>query len=73
MPIRFELGDVIQLRKAHPCGSDQWEILRTGMDIRLKCQGCGRVVMLPRPQVERGMKGFVRRNEPPRTAEDNQS
>lgn len=61
MPIKFVLGDVIQLRKQHPCGSDQWEVLRTGMDIRLKCQGCARVVLLPRPQVERGMKAFVRR------------
>jgi hypothetical protein len=63
MPIKFFLGDIIQLRKKHPCGADQWEILRTGMDIRLKCQGCGRVVLLPRPQVERGMKGFVKRGQ----------
>ncbi|MGI6083508.1 MAG: DUF951 domain-containing protein [Limnochordia bacterium] len=70
MPIRFELGDIIRLRKAHPCGSDEWEILRTGMDIRLKCQGCGRVVLLARPKVERGLKGFVRRHTPPRTADD---
>lgn len=63
MPIKYYLGDVIRMRKKHPCGADEWEILRTGMDIRLKCQGCGRVVMLPRRQVERGMKAFVRRGE----------
>lgn len=65
MPIKFYLGDIIQLRKQHPCGNDQWEILRTGMDIRLRCQGCGRVVMLPRRQVERGMKGFISRGQAP--------
>ena len=73
MPIRFELGDIIRLRKAHPCGSDEWEILRTGMDIRLKCQGCGRVVLLPRPIVERGLNVFVRRYTRPDTADDGQS
>jgi hypothetical protein len=64
MPIKFVLGDVIQMRKKHPCGSDQWEIMRTGMDIRMRCQGCSRVVLLPRRQVERGMKGFISHAEP---------
>ena len=44
----FELGDVIKMKKAHPCGINQWEILRVGMDFRLKCCGCGHQVMLPR-------------------------
>lgn len=64
MPIKFALGDIIQMRKKHPCGSDQWEIMRTGMDIRMRCQGCARVVLLPRRDVERGMKAFIRRAEP---------
>ena len=42
------LGDVIQTRKAHPCGSDTWVVIRTGADIKMKCQGCGRIVMLDR-------------------------
>ncbi len=42
------LGDVIQTRKAHPCGSDTWVVIRTGADIKIKCQGCGRIVMLDR-------------------------
>lgn len=64
MPIKFSLGDIIQMRKKHPCGSDQWEIMRTGMDIRLRCQGCSRVVLMPRSKVERGMKGFIHHTEP---------
>ena len=52
----FELGDVIKMKKAHPCGTNQWEILRVGMDFRLKCCGCGHQVMLPRKQVE---KSFI--------------
>lgn len=59
--VKFSLGDVVQMRKLHPCGSDQWEILRVGMDFRIKCLGCGRVVMLPRPKFERGVKDVVRR------------
>ena len=47
----FELGDVIKMKKAHPCGTNQWEILRVGMDFLLKCCGCGHQVMLPRKQV----------------------
>ncbi len=61
MPIRFFLGDIVKMRKPHPCGADNWEVLRTGMDFRLKCCGCGRLVMLPRKKVERGMKAFVKR------------
>lgn len=67
MPIKFYLGDVVQTRKAHPCGSDQWEIIRTGMDIRVRCLGCGHVVLMPRRRFERAFKRLVRRplEEPP--------
>lgn len=58
---KFYLGDVVQMRKPHPCGSDQWEVLRTGMDFRIRCLGCGRVVMLPRRRFERQVKAIVRR------------
>lgn len=61
MPEKFFLGDIVQMRKPHPCGSDQWEILRTGIDFRIKCLGCGRLVMLPRPQFERAVKKIVKR------------
>lgn len=59
----FELGDVIKMKKAHPCGTNQWEILRVGMDFRLKCCGCGHQVMLPRKQVEKSFQGKIAQND----------
>jgi len=51
------VGDVVRLRKAHPCGSDAWTILRLGADIGLRCNGCGRRVMLPRAELARRLRG----------------
>lgn len=48
MYVEVHLGDVAQLRKKHPCGSDMWQVVRVGADIGLVCQGCGRRVLLPR-------------------------
>ena len=59
----FELGDVIKMKKAHPCATNQWEILRVGMDFRLKCCGCGHQVMLPRKQVEKSFRGKIAQND----------
>lgn len=70
MPEKFYLGDVVQMRKPHPCGSDQWEVLRTGMDFRIRCMGCRHVVMLPRKRFERSVKGFVRRGIDDGTAQE---
>lgn len=50
------VGDIVKLKKQHPCGSSEWEILRTGMDFRLKCLGCEHQVMLPRKQVEKSIR-----------------
>ena len=52
----FEVGDVIRMKKKHPCGSNEWEILRVGMDFRLKCMGCGHQVMVERKLVEKNTK-----------------
>ncbi|PWK16591.1 DUF951 domain-containing protein [Tumebacillus permanentifrigoris] len=57
---QFELGDVVQMKKAHPCGANEWEILRLGMDIRIKCVKCGRSVLLPRRDFERNMRKVLR-------------
>lgn len=54
------VGDVVVLRKPHPCGSDRWEVLRIGADFRLRCLGCGRLVMLPRSKVERRIRRVER-------------
>ncbi|MDI6823338.1 MAG: DUF951 domain-containing protein [Bacillota bacterium] len=57
--IRYHVGDVVRLRKAHPCGSDRWEITRTGIDFGLRCLGCGRYVMIPRRRFERSVKELL--------------
>lgn len=54
------LGDIVKMKKAHPCGSCEWEIMRVGMDFKLKCLGCGHIVMLPRKQAEKGIKSISR-------------
>lgn len=50
------LGDVLTMKKEHPCGCKQWLVLRTGMDFRLKCQGCGHEVLLPRSKAEKNIR-----------------
>ncbi len=57
----YAVGDIVKMKKAHPCGSSEWEITRTGMDFGLKCCGCGRFVMLPRPKFEKGVKAVVKK------------
>lgn len=49
----IQVGDVVKLKKKHPCGSFEWEVLRIGADFRLKCMGCGHQIMIPRKQVEK--------------------
>jgi len=56
---RFVVGEVVRLRKTHPCGSDRWLVTRTGMDFGLKCLGCGRRVMLPRAKFERAVRAVL--------------
>lgn len=52
----FEVGDIVTLKKKHPCGSFDWEILRVGADFRLKCQGCGHQIMIERKKIEKNVK-----------------
>ncbi|HJB17919.1 MAG TPA: DUF951 domain-containing protein [Candidatus Bariatricus faecipullorum] len=54
--LNYEVGDTVRLKKKHPCGSFEWEILRVGADFRLKCAGCGHQIMIPRKQVEKNTK-----------------
>ena len=54
----YAVGDVVKLKKAHPCGSSEWEILRTRADFRLKCMGCGRQIMIARKLVEKNTRGL---------------
>lgn len=65
MPIiKLAVGDVVRTRKAHPCGSDQWEIIRLGADVRITCTGCGRSVLMDRVKLERRIRQFVKRAAP---------
>lgn len=64
MPEKYGIGDMVKMRKAHPCGSDLWQITRVGMDFKIKCQGCGHLVMLPRVKFERMVKSIVAKSEP---------
>ena len=54
------VGDVLELKKAHPCGSRQWQVLRVGMDFKLKCLGCGHELMLPSVKAEKSIKKLLR-------------
>ena len=55
------LGDILVMKKDHPCGSRRWLVLRTGMDFRLRCTGCGHEVMLPRSKAEKNIKQILRK------------
>ena len=57
---KYQVGDIVRMKKSHPCGSDTWESRRTGMDFRLKCQGCGHLVMMPRPKFEKMVRAVVK-------------
>ena len=56
MGYEYEVGDIVKLKKPHPCGSFEWEILRVGADFRLKCKGCGHQIMVSRKLVEKNVK-----------------
>lgn len=56
---RFDIGNVVELKKPHPCGSKQWEVMRVGADFRIKCLGCGHQVMIPRVKFEKSVKKII--------------
>jgi hypothetical protein len=62
------LGDIVRLRRVHPCGGDEWLVDRLGADIGLRCRTCGRHVLLERATLERRLAGFVSRGDPALTA-----
>lgn len=59
----FYLYDVVETKKTHPCGSKQWKIVRIGADIKIKCLGCDRIVMLPRNKFEKSIKKVIKSEE----------
>ena len=52
----IQLGDVLTMKKVHPCGEKKWQVLRTGADFRLRCMGCGDEVMIPRSKAEKNIR-----------------
>lgn len=62
MPVELQMGDIVRLRKKHPCGSYEWQVVRLGVDIGLVCQSCGRRVLLPRSTVNKRLKSIVSRS-----------
>ena len=60
----IHVGDVLELKKEHPCGSRRWLVLRVGMDFKLRCEGCGHELMLPRSKAEKSIKRVLRTEEP---------
>ena len=63
MVLEIRLGDVVRLRKQHPCGGYEWRVVRLGADIGMVCSTCGRRVLLPRREFEKRVKTFVRRGD----------
>ncbi|MBN6187284.1 DUF951 domain-containing protein [Aneurinibacillus sp. BA2021] len=60
---QFGLGDIVEMKKQHPCGTNRWKIIRMGMDIRLKCMGCDHSVLIPRQKFEKSLKKVLVRAE----------
>ena len=56
----IHVGDVLKMKKAHPCGSQEWSVLRVGMDFKLRCMGCWHDVMLPRAKAEKNIRKILR-------------
>ena len=63
MTFEFDVNDIVQTRKPHPCGSDKWRIIRTGADIKIKCLKCSRIVMMDRVEFLKRIKKIFRETE----------
>ncbi len=56
----YNLGTIVEMKKGHPCGANEWEIIRLGADIKIKCVNCGRIVMLPRIEFNKKIKKILK-------------
>ena len=59
-----QVGDILQMKKPHPCGGGEFAVLRVGMDFKMRCQGCGHEVMLPRSKAEKNIRKVFREGAP---------
>ena len=71
MPLNINVGDTLIMKKEHPCGSKRFLVLRSGMDFRLRCEGCGREFMIPRSKMEHSVKSIEKpgSQQPPASQE----
>lgn len=63
MPLQIDIGDIVELKKKHPCGGNIFEIRRIGMDFRIKCITCGKQIWIERPELERRLRKHIRKEE----------
>lgn len=56
---QFQLNDIVEMKKQHPCGTNAWKIIRMGADIRIKCEGCQHSVLIPRKEFEKKLKRLL--------------
>ena len=63
--MNISVGDVITLKKQHPCGSREWTVLRIGADFRIRCVGCGHEIMAPRSKIEKNIRSVVKKDDAP--------
>ena len=59
----IKIGDILTMKKQHPCGSNRWKVLRIGADFRMECLGCGRQIMNPRSKIEKNIRKIERAEE----------
>ncbi len=65
----YLIGDVVKMKKGHPCGGDTWEVMRIGMDFRIRCQTCGHSLLIPRSKFEKSVKTLLQRGDEAKTAQ----
>lgn len=63
MPVDYQLNDIVRMKKPHACGENLWQIIRLGMDIRIKCQKCGHSVLIPRSRFDRMVRRIIVQSE----------
>lgn len=64
MSMDVRVGDILRMKKEHPCGGSEFDVLRVGMDFKIRCRTCGRELMLPRVKVEKRIKSILREESP---------
>lgn len=62
--IKYSQGDILEFKKVHPCGGKNWEIIKVGVDCKLKCTTCNRIIIIPRIEINKKMKKFILKNAP---------